>query len=533
MMTWITLTNNEQKEYTKYFIVAGDNSIEYPAGSGRYKHDLYLIERTKLLEGIYCSSLTFTNSIKQDDNSLNLLIAAKGGLVFGDGTLAENIVKAEKMIENFCYDNKILYYVPDHQALSVISLSESVDAKDANGIVDAFLDWYHSNYHVKYIRYSDTAIGAFYRDESGALDTLNVSNGSITTDQLQNHTEILIRYTAYVKDEEDTTKYCYFSIVRKPYTVEEYIPHTNSITDVVCRMCEQAEPIIGDDEPRYKMDGVTYKGAGIRNCYTPGSDAEKYNTVLAPEFTVTQSTLREQLRTVGGYIHGEPYLDADNSVHFKPLAVTKSWKAGENLPYVSKSYTAHINEYCTEIRANAQNLVSSMGYAKGVAIDPGEGLFRTIRSEQLYTRVTTENGEVVTDFPIQEIIKVECGLISYKSINPKEGGESNNDNVDGYYISPRDITAFVYESTKYNSNLSSYDDEFKSKAYAIYYTKGEKNIQGLFYRYPVAMDGGTTPTAIANILSQVTKIQVKDIQEEIGKMDGNNLVCIGSLASAS
>ena len=28
-----------------------------------YTHDLYLVERTKLLEGILCQSLTFTNSL--------------------------------------------------------------------------------------------------------------------------------------------------------------------------------------------------------------------------------------------------------------------------------------------------------------------------------------------------------------------------------------------------------------------------------------------------------------------------------------
>ncbi|MBQ7760449.1 MAG: hypothetical protein IJ400_00180 [Clostridia bacterium] len=27
-----------------------------------YKHDIYLIERTKLLEGIVCQSIAFTNS---------------------------------------------------------------------------------------------------------------------------------------------------------------------------------------------------------------------------------------------------------------------------------------------------------------------------------------------------------------------------------------------------------------------------------------------------------------------------------------
>ena len=32
-------------------------------GKGTYTHELYLIERTKLLEGILCQSMTFTNTL--------------------------------------------------------------------------------------------------------------------------------------------------------------------------------------------------------------------------------------------------------------------------------------------------------------------------------------------------------------------------------------------------------------------------------------------------------------------------------------
>lgn len=45
-----------------YFITANDNAFEQPVGSGKYKHQLYLIERTKLLEGFICDSIAFTNT---------------------------------------------------------------------------------------------------------------------------------------------------------------------------------------------------------------------------------------------------------------------------------------------------------------------------------------------------------------------------------------------------------------------------------------------------------------------------------------
>ena len=34
----------------EYYILANDNAAEYPSGSGVYRHEVYLIERTKLLE---------------------------------------------------------------------------------------------------------------------------------------------------------------------------------------------------------------------------------------------------------------------------------------------------------------------------------------------------------------------------------------------------------------------------------------------------------------------------------------------------
>lgn len=49
------------QRYTKYFIVASDNATEKPVGSGKFEHELYLIERTKYLEGFIGDSLTFTN----------------------------------------------------------------------------------------------------------------------------------------------------------------------------------------------------------------------------------------------------------------------------------------------------------------------------------------------------------------------------------------------------------------------------------------------------------------------------------------
>ncbi len=49
--------------YQKVFIVANDYSVEQPIGSGKYNHQLYLIEVTKILEGYIGDSISFTNAL--------------------------------------------------------------------------------------------------------------------------------------------------------------------------------------------------------------------------------------------------------------------------------------------------------------------------------------------------------------------------------------------------------------------------------------------------------------------------------------
>lgn len=47
-------------------VVSNDKSVESPVGSGRYNHQLYLIELTKILEGFIGDSITFTNALGND-----------------------------------------------------------------------------------------------------------------------------------------------------------------------------------------------------------------------------------------------------------------------------------------------------------------------------------------------------------------------------------------------------------------------------------------------------------------------------------
>ena len=54
------------EEKTVFFVVASDEAQQLPLANPTektfWKHNLYLIEETKLLEGVICPSMTFTNT---------------------------------------------------------------------------------------------------------------------------------------------------------------------------------------------------------------------------------------------------------------------------------------------------------------------------------------------------------------------------------------------------------------------------------------------------------------------------------------
>lgn len=57
---------SDPEKRTKRFIVADDNTTENPVGSGRYDHELYLLEVTKYMERVVADTVTFTNDIGRD-----------------------------------------------------------------------------------------------------------------------------------------------------------------------------------------------------------------------------------------------------------------------------------------------------------------------------------------------------------------------------------------------------------------------------------------------------------------------------------
>lgn len=217
--------------------------------------------------------------------------------------------------------------------------------------------------------------------------------------------------------------------------------------------------------------------------YLNAEQAEAFEKIPAPEFAITNKTLKEALDIIGSYIHGVPKIRDDqpelNEIYVDMLGGTEqAILADPKYPYITRLFGQGVESYATELDSTVDNLVNSIDSNEGSVTEPFAGGGRSTRSEEAYARITDGNMIISTDKPIQSIQAVTCI-------------------VNGV---GRDITPYVFESAEYG-RLSSFDGVYPtSKAFAIYYTKGERNIKGLSFKSPNVIDGSLSNYAITNII---------------------------------
>lgn len=439
---------------TYSYVVANDHSVEMPIGSKRYKHSMGLIEETKILEGIVCPSLTFTNSIS----------ALGGRPLFADDVQNVNISGRFDYPQGFTSPNINSPILIDKQATfpSAEELGEEIidyiarntsNATFSNFTVVDTMSGYSSGVKIEYK--SNTNTNTFAYDETPSItptveDTLEITYSIV--------------YSMTITQGTSAISEGVWVITFNVEAANEEISRPWSITDCVLRVLECSEPIFEGENPRFTFDGITY-AYGVASSPLSGSQAAKYSTVEAPEFSMTKCTLREQLKLIGSFIHGEPRLN-NGVITFDEYGVGTPAEI-ELFPYVRRAPTIDINNYISEIRSSASNVVSNSD--SDVAIIEQFG--RAVSSVIVNERVTADNGVLITDKPIHSIHKVYADI---RTANDDE------------YIVDADITPYILEATDYSTLASDYSGDLAhSKAMSIYYTIGQPNIGGLFYIAPV------------------------------------------------
>lgn len=456
----ITMWNEKDPSVTQTLnmIVASDKSDEIPAGSGRYNHEMYLIEQTKYLEGFLCRSQGYVNSLGRNytGNSVNgtyEILQGRNDVYYPNGG---NAVP---------YAPSIGIYTPIPSGTEVPTireqLSDAIEYFSRSGTTAAPNP---DSSGLNYIRLTNMGTGQVVAEVTGWDDRINTnfngafsleycidaawSNQDTTTLSLNN-----FEYTLYIVSNIDP------------------LPKWNART-VIERALIIAETLREGDTPRFTLNA---------------EQAAQFESIETPEFNFTQSTLREILQEVGRYVHGEPRLRG-NVIYYDMYGSdepTDVYYAN----YAAQSFQQTVERYATNLDSNVDNFVNALGYARGVIVEPYSGAYKTVQTETLYARITEDNMMISTKYPIRGISSVKCGLVNGS-------------------VPAADITPYVVESSEYN-RMSSYNELYPdSKAYALYYTVGDRNIYGLGFKIPNVTNGVFSNFAIVNILRAATGTSV-------------------------
>lgn len=297
-----------------------------------------------------------------------------------------------------------------------------------------------------------------------------------------------------------TGEYVKYAIEYKFQAVENYYPLKQwTITDVINRLLDLAEPLRQGERPRFILQGIDPDTGDIQ----PNTQAARFDKILAPQFSFTKQTLRECLKEIGGVVHGEPRLDiaqdSDGNYYYEVSfdLYGQTDRAGIYAkPYIQKTVSQVIDSYASSLDSNAENLVNQLDKLAGVIVEPYEGGNKSVRTETMYARITDANMLIQTQYPINTVEEIWCLYGSGSS------GSSVN------------ITPYVFESSIYNARLSSYDGLYPySKAYGITYTQGQKNITALNFKEENPVSDVFENYAIINILSMATGKDVSSFLE--------------------
>lgn len=489
------------EEWTIDMFVANDKSVETPAGSGRYNHEIYLIEATKLLERNILESITFTNALGNNykGNVKSNCVYHKVTIMGGGGAPEWNGTFSSSFYPAFFQSGEIT--IPSNDE---VLANEKNNTGDATFPENMSQNQFNGVFSSNGTKVSDTP--TFFAQVGQTYTAKYRYGGQVAL----NVTTLDLTYT--------------FSIVDNKLPLKKW-----TVTDVVNRIFDLVEPLRKDlnhpntsqDTPAFRLDGVTFNYYGQRNpTNTYTGQAQKYEEILAPEFAFSKMTLREALQQVGGFIHAEPRIaeiqeELDDKGEFiRNIYIVKFDEYGsldrsniKEQKYLTATLSTNINQYCTSIDSTADNVVDTLNWADGVIIDPYNSGYIAMRSDTTTVRLQENNNTVIpTAFPIYKVGEKKVVVCKYIPVLPN-----------GEQYGNWDITPYIYEKSDYDL-LSSINDVFPySKAYALYYTQGEKNIRGLFYKAPSEISSVLKKYAIVNILEKVTGKTLNFSQSEQGK----------------
>lgn len=456
---------------TRYYRLMEDRAEESPVGTGKYRHDLTLIEETKFLEGFLVESLCVTNAGGRNYERFYPALENVDCAFYDD---PQNMPSNLVLTDNF--------KSPIPATSSVAFPSASFVYQNLTDITPSEMGYINLEAVVQYPDGTTETFSYTGNDSLAVPGSFTPKTGlnKITwTSTIQNGGYYL-KYDTYIYGQPN-----YYPL--KPWTYKE----------VIERALELCEPRIWN-----KTTGDYVVPPRFTFRYNDPNDAHEIDVFdnLAPEFTFTRCTLRELLQEIGGALNKEPRLDENDNVYFvdfggKEMATflsakTNTVKPLNQYPYIKKTQSWELEQACTRLDAHVDNFVNQISVGDATVGQPYLDGAQSLRTDSAYIRVTENTAIFPSALPILKIN-------AFRWVD--------RDGLAGTTWARYDITNFVLEKTVYDSQLSNYSTAYPvSKAYGVYYTQGEKNIGGLFFENTEWSGGIFANPAIVNILRAVT-----------------------------
>lgn len=461
------------------WLVGADNVRKINYYKNKFQHEIVLTEETKLLEKYFVDSCTFTNPIYMGNEvptseDVFPYIELKNQNLSG-------IDKSPQFKEN---------------SFGIVSGYKSPIQVGSNFVFKKFSDIFEN--HIGPAQSTGgitTKDHNYFKMEIVEGGTVIYNSGWVDDLTKQQDIEIVLKKLTYIVRYSYKATYKGLNIFLPDSEVEYFVVEYKisgkemselsrvkiTITDVVNKLLYLSE--------------IQRKG-NLSKFYFNKEQSDKYSSIIAPEMSITNSTLREALNVVGGYIHAEVRLD-NSIIYFDEYSTNEN--AVINKKPVVESSSQSIEQFCSEIESNAQNLIPDDKEQNGNIVDPYLFGYITPRAETGKVEVTDATAFIPTKYPIHKLIKLEMGYL------PEDVSHSVGD-----------ITDYVVEKTVYDI-LSSYTDNppEESKAHHIYWQQGQSGITGLAWEQESAIDQAFENNAITNIINDVLGTNYEDVNINI------------------
>lgn len=429
-------------------------------------HTIQLVEETKIMERESVDVLTFTNPVERHYDATAdaqwLIVEGNVKGLFADSTTV-NLNKWE-----LPYGFKMLY--PRGTSIKFNNNREKFDDFYQNETIHG--EHLYAYKRINYLNFFITyPTGRTQQLLSDAEDNINFC--------LDKNGEYILRiefqWEHYI---QNTVSYHYiytytFEIYIAAGNIENYIQPYH-MSDVLERLLN-VTPLKTKSEKRKYQFNILQLGEFLQE--------------ESPEFAFTGHTLFEAMLLIAGYKGAFPELKTDDSgnktISFRSLCNDKYKTAAELPPPIDEIALSDINQYCTYLETEVQNLVGINNSRKATLIEPYVGGYKTTRSGA-GSEISEDTVIIATDYNVYQSISLIMG-------------ETNGQTVG-------DISAYVYEQGDYESLSDTNGAYPNSKGYAIKWSQMGRNFTELAHRI-YKVDNVRTAferPAISNILYAIT-----------------------------